>query len=300
MNYKLDAAYTTFSHVVPMLDQVATCFTFTEGPVWRGSDLLFSDINNSRTVRYQPLPEGPAISTFRTPSGNANGLTLDHEGRLLACEHSGRRVSRIDARGKVETIADNFEGKRLNSPNDIVVRSDGAIFFTDPPYGLPYHTEGKELPYNGVYRVDRDGKINLLVDDFERPNGLAFSPDESHLYVDDSQLGHIRRFDVAADGSISGGRVWAELRAGPGEGGVPDGMKIDREGRVYCTGPAGVWIFEPGGRFIGRILTPEVPANLAWGDSDWSTLYITAHSSVYRLRMNVPGIPVGKAARRAP
>ncbi|HLZ07637.1 MAG TPA: SMP-30/gluconolactonase/LRE family protein [Chloroflexota bacterium] len=300
MNYKLDAAYTTFSHVVPMLDQVATGFTFTEGPVWRGSDLLFSDINNSRTVRYQPLPEGPAISTFRTPSGNANGLTLDHEGRLLACEHSGRRVSRIDARGKVETIADNFEGKRLNSPNDIVVRSDGAIFFTDPPYGLPYHTEGKELPYNGVYRVDRDGKINLLVDDFERPNGLAFSPDESHLYVDDSQLGHIRRFDVAADGSISGGRVWAELRAGPGEGGVPDGMKIDREGRVYCTGPAGVWIFEPGGRFIGRILTPEVPANLAWGDSDWSTLYITAHSSVYRLRMNVPGIPVGKAARRAP
>jgi gluconolactonase len=281
-----------------MLDQIATGFIFTEGPVWRGSDLLFSDINNSRTVRYQPLPEGPAISTFRTPSGNANGLTLDHEGRLLACEHSGRRVSRVDHKGKVETIADNFEGKRLNSPNDIVVRSDGAIFFTDPPYGLPYLTDGKELPYNGVYRVDKNGKIDLLVDDFERPNGLAFSPDERSLYVDDSQLGHIRRFDVAADGSISGGRVWAELKAGPGEGGVPDGMKVDREGHVYCTGPAGVWIFEPTGRYIGRIMTPEVPANLAWGDADWSTLYITAHSSVYRLRMNVPGIPVGKEAAR--
>ena len=298
MNYRLDAAYTTFSHVVPMLDQIATGFIFTEGPVWRGSDLLFSDINNSRTVRYQPLPEGPAISTFRTPSGNANGLTLDHEGRLLACEHSGRRVSRVDHKGKVETIADNFEGKRLNSPNDIVVRSDGAIFFTDPPYGLPYLTEGKELPYNGVYRVDKNGKINLLVDDFERPNGLAFSPDERSLYVDDSQLGHIRRFDVAADGSISGGRVWAELKAGPGEGGVADGMKVDREGHVYCTGPAGVWIFEPTGRYIGRIMTPEVPANLAWGDADWSTLYITAHSSVYRVRMNVPGMPVGKEAAR--
>jgi sugar lactone lactonase YvrE len=298
MNYRLDAAYTTFSRVVPTLDQVATGFIFTEGPVWRGSDLLFSDINNSRTVRYQPLTEGPAISTFRTPSGNANGLTLDHEGKLLACEHSGRRVSRIDHKGKVETIADNFEGKRLNSPNDIVVRSDGAIFFTDPPYGLPYLTEGKELPYNGVYRVDADGRINLLADDFERPNGLAFSPDERSLYVDDSQLGHIRRFDVAADGSVSGGRVWAELKAGPGEGGVADGMKVDQEGHVYCTGPAGVWIFEPGGRYIGRIMTPEVPANLAWGDADWSTLYITAHSSVYRLRMGVPGIPVGKEARR--
>jgi gluconolactonase len=299
MNYKLDPTYPTFAHVVPTLEQIATGFVFTEGPVWRGSDLLFSDINNNRTVRYQPLPEGPAITTFRTPSNHANGLTLDHDGRVLACEHSGRRVSRIDHDGKVETIADNYEGKRLNSPNDLVVRSDGTIFFTDPPYGLPYQTEGKELPFNGVYRVDPTGRVHLLVDDFERPNGLAFSPDEQALYVDDTVRGHIRRFDVAADGTLSGGRIWAELKAAPGETGVPDGMKVDLEGHVYCTGPGGVWIFEPGGRFVGRIVMPEVTANLAWGDADWSTLYLTATSSLYRLRMKVPGIPVGRDARRA-
>jgi gluconolactonase len=281
-----------------MLDRVATGFGFTEGPVWRGDDLLFSDIPNSRTIRYQPGFGGAEITTFRHPTGNANGLTLDHEGRVLACEHSGRRVSRIDHAGKVETVADNYEGKRLNSPNDVVVRSDGSIFFTDPPYGLPRQTEGKELPHNGVYRVDVEGKIQLLVDDFERPNGLAFSPDERTLYVDDSARAHIRAFDVATDGSLSRGRVLAELPAGPGEHGVPDGMKVDQNGNIYCTGAAGVWIFDWNGRFLGRVVMPEVPANLAWGDADWRTLYITAQTSLYRLRMNVPGIPVGRAAKR--
>lgn len=299
MDYRLEDAYPTFRRLVPMLDCVATGFTFTEGPVWRGDDLLFSDIPNNRTIRYRPLPEGPEITTFRTPSGNANGLTLDRQGRLLACEHSGRRVSRVDESGRAETVVDSYKGKRLNSPNDVVVRSDGSIFFTDPPYGLRNGTEGKELDFNGVYRIDPRGELHLLVDDFDRPNGLAFTPDERRLLIDDTVRGHIRVFDVAGDGSLSNGRVFAELKGAPGERGAPDGMKVDSEGNVYCTGPAGVWVFDPNGRFLGRIVTPEVPANLAWGDPDWRTLYITARTSLYRIRLAVPGIPVGLAAARA-
>lgn len=298
MHYQLEPAYPLFPRIVPMLEQVACGFGFTEGPVWRGEELLFSDIPNSRTVRYRPGAGGAEISTFRHPTGNANGLTLDHQGRVLACEHSGRRVSRVGQDGKVETVADRYEGKRLNSPNDVVVRSDGTIYFTDPPYGLPHHTEGKELPFNGVYRLDPAGKLHLLSDDFERPNGLAFSPDERTLYVDDSYKYHIRAFDVAPDGSLSGSHVFAELKPGPGEGGVPDGMKVDQEGNVYCTGPAGVWIFDPNGRKLGRIVMTEVPANLAWGDADWQTLYVTARTSLYRIRLSVPGIPVGPAATK--
>jgi sugar lactone lactonase YvrE len=297
MDFRFEDAYPTFRKLVPMVDRIATGFTFTEGPVWRGDGLLFSDIPNSRTIRYRPLPEGPEITTFRQPTGNANGLTLDRHGNVLACEHSGRRVSRVDANGRAETVVDNYQGKKLNSPNDVVVRSDGSIFFTDPPYGLPRGTVGKELDVNGVYRLDTGGTLQLIADDFERPNGLAFSPDERTLYVDDSARGHIRAFDVASDGSLSSGRVFAEMRGQPGEQGVPDGMKVDQEGNVYCTGPNGIWVYEPSGRFLGRIVLPEVPANLAWGDADWHTLYITARRSLYRLRIAVPGIPVGMAAR---
>jgi gluconolactonase len=298
MEYHLEETHPLFRRLVPMLDRVATGFSFTEGPVWRGDDLLFSDIPNSRTIRYRALPEGPELTTFRHPSGNANGLTLDRRGNLLACEHSGRRVSRVDARGRVETVVDNYQGKRLNSPNDVVVRSDGSIFFTDPPYGLRNQTEGKELAFNGVYRVDPAGQIHLLVDDFERPNGLAFSPDEQTLYVDDSARAHIRAFDVAADGTLSNGRVWAELKGKEGERGVPDGMKVDVEGNVYCTGAGGIWLFSTTGRPLGRIVMPEVTANLAWGDADWRTLYATASTSVYRFRLHIPGVPVGLAAGR--
>ena len=297
MDYRLEDAYPTFRKLVPMVDRIATGFTFTEGPVWRGDDLLFSDIPNSRTIRYRPTAEGPEITTFRTPTGNANGLTLDRHGNLLCCEHSGRRVSRVDSNGRVETVVDNYQGKKLNSPNDVVVRTDGSIFFTDPPYGLPRATVGKELDVNGVYRLDPGGTLHLIAEDFERPNGLAFSPDERTLYVDDSSRGHNRAFDVASDGSISNGRVFAELRGQPGDQGVPDGMKVDQEGHVYCTGPNGIWAYEPSGRFLGRIVLPEVPANLAWGDADWHTLYITARRSLYRLRIAVAGIPVGMAAR---
>jgi sugar lactone lactonase YvrE len=252
---------------------------------------LFSDIPNSRTVRYRPLPEGPEITTFRHPTGNSNGLTLDLQGNLIACEHSTRRVTRVDANGTVETLADAYEGKRLNSPNDVIVRSDGAIFFTDPPYGLRNLSEGKELPFNGVYRLDANGSLHLLADDFERPNGLAFSPDEKTLYVDDSARFHIRAFDASPDGSLSGSRVLAELKPRPDERGVPDGMKVDSEGNIYCTGPGGVWIFNTAGRLLGRIVMPEVTANLAWGDADLSTLYLTGSTSLYRLRLSVPGLP---------
>jgi gluconolactonase len=297
VEYRFEDAYPLFRRLVPMLDRIATGFTFTEGPVWRGDDLLFSDIPNSRTVRYRALREGPEITTFRAPSGNANGLTLDLQDDVLACEHSGRRVSRIRRDGAVETVADRYQGKRLNSPNDVVVRTDGAIFFTDPPYGLPRQTEGKELAFNGVYRVDPGGAVTLLVDDFERPNGLAFSPDERVLYIDDSARAHIRAFDVAPDGSLSNGRIWAEMKGGPGERGVPDGMKVDVEGNVYCTGAGGVWIFAANGRYLGRIHMPEVTANLAWGGEDDRTLYLTATTSVYRIRLAVPGIPVGSRRR---
>jgi gluconolactonase len=202
-------------------------------------------------------------------------------------------VSRVDASGNVTTLADAYQGKRLNSPNDVIVRSDGTIFFTDPPYGLRNMSEGKELPFNGVYRLATDGALQLLVDDFDRPNGLALSPDEKTLYVDDSARFHIRAFDVSSDGSLSNGRVLAEMAAKPGERGVPDGMKVDSEGNIFCTGPGGVWVLSEAGRLLGRIVMPEVTANLAWGGSDLCTLYLTGSTSLYRLRLSVPGLPVG-------
>jgi sugar lactone lactonase YvrE len=294
VEYQLEDSNPLFRRMFGMLERVATGFTFTEGPVWRGDNLVFSDIPNSRTVRYRPLPEGPEITTFRHPTGNANGMTLDRQGNLIACEHTTRRVTRVDGQGQATTLVDAYEGKRLNSPNDVVVRSDGTIFFTDPPYGLPKMSEGKELAFNGVFRLDLDGTLHLLADDFERPNGLAFSPDETTLYVDDTARFHIRSFAVGADGSVSGGNVWAELKPRGDERGVPDGMKVDVDGHVFCTGPGGVWVLSDNGRPLGRILMPEVTANLAWGDADWRTLYLTGSTSLYRLRLNVRGIPVGR------
>lgn len=296
LDYRIEDLHPSVHQLLPLLDRVAGGFTFTEGPVWRGSDLLFSDIPNSRTVRYRPLAEGPEITTFRHPTGGANGLTLDREGNLIACEQIGRQLTRVDTSGQVQVLATHYEGKRLNSPNDVVVRSDGAIFFTDPPYGLRNFVQGKELSFNGVFRLDPNGTLAVVADDMDRPNGLAFSPDEKTLYVDDSARFHIRRFEVAADGSLSGGDVWTELKPKPEERGVPDGMKVNAQGNVFCTGPGGVWIFSDNGRVIGRIHMPEVTANLAWGDADWCALYMTASTSLYRLRVSAPGVKVGRAA----
>jgi len=293
MSLNIEVHDKAFHQIVPeeaILEQIAGGFGFTEGPVWCGDYLLFSDIPQNRIIRWRRLSEGPEVTTFRTPSGNSNGLTLDRSSRLIACEHSTRRVTRTENDGSITVLAERYQGKRLNSPNDVVVRSDGSIYFTDPPYGLTNMNEWKELPFNGVYRLAPDGELVLLVDDFDRPNGLAFSPDESILYVNDTARRHIRAFDVKPDGGISKGRTLIEMEGV--EPGAPDGMKIDSQGNIYCTGPGGFWIIAPGGKSLGRIMPPELPANLAWGDADWKSLYLTARPSVYRLRLNIPGVPV--------
>jgi sugar lactone lactonase YvrE len=284
------------------IERVAGGLGFTEGPVWRGTSLLFSDIPNRRIARWRRLPEGPELTTYAT--GNSNGLTLDRQGRVLAAEHGGRCVSRIADDGSRTVLAERFEGKRLNSPNDIVVKSDGSIYFTDPPYavqpsapGMPRPEgwwtapiPGKELPFNGVYRRSPDGALQLLVDDFALPNGLAFSPDESVLYIDDSARKHIRAFDVRPDGTLTNSRILLDMASE--DPGVPDGMKVDLQGNVFCTGPGGVWVCRPDGRRLGRIVLPELPANLAWGE-DGTVLFLTARTSVYRLPTKTRGALLG-------
>ena len=274
------------------LEQLGTGCEFTEGPVWHseGKYLLFSDIPANQMKKWT-AEEG--ITNFRVPSGKSNGLTYDKQGRLVTCEHANRRVSRTAADGTVETIASHYEGKRLNSPNDVIVKSDGSIYFSDPPYGLTadYGVEGEQdLDFQGVYRLSPDGQtLTLLVDDFDRPNGLCFSPDESILYIDDTERMHIRAFDVQPDGTIANGRIFAEEE---GDDGVPDGMKIDAHGNVYLTGPGGIWIFDTSGEHLGVLQTPERAANLGWGGDDWSTLFITASTSLYSIQCKVSGIPV--------
>ena len=274
------------------LTQLGTGCEFTEGPVWHaeGKFLLFSDIPANKMKKWT-AEEG--ITNFRVPSGKSNGLTYDKQGRLVTAEHANRRVSRTEADGTVVTIASHYEGKRLNSPNDVIVKSDGSIYFSDPPYGLTadYGVEGEQdLDFQGVYRLSPDGQtVTLLVDDFDRPNGLCFSPDESILYINDTERMHIRVFDVQSDGTIANGRIFAEEE---GEDGVPDGMKIDVHGNVYLTGPGGIWIFDPSGEHLGVIQISEQAANLGWGGDDWSTLFITASTSLYSIQCKVSGIPV--------
>ena len=284
------------------IERVAGGLAFTEGPVWRSNTLLFSDIPNNRIARWRRLPEGPELTTFTT--GRSNGLTLDREGGLLAAEHGGRCVSRIADDGKRTVLVERFEGKRLNSPNDIVVKSDGSIYFTDPPYAVQPSTpgmarpqgwwaapiEGKEQPCNGVYRLTSDGTLQLLADDFALPNGLAFSPDESVLYIDDSAHKHIRAFDVRPDGSLTKSRIVLDMAST--DPGVPDGLKVDEQGNVFSTGPGGVWVCRADGTFLGRIIVPELPANLAWGE-DSSVLFFTARTSVYRLQTRTRGTILG-------
>lgn len=256
---------------------VADGLDFTEGPVWHPDGyLLFSDIPADRIYRWR---DG-ALGVYREPSGNSNGLTLDRDGALLACEHGNRRVSRETPHGTV-TLSDQYEGRRLNSPNDLVVRSDGAIYFTDPPYGI--REEQRELPFNGVFRL-AEGALTLLATDFDRPNGIAFSPDERTLYVADTARHHVRAFDVAPDGSLGAGRIFAEMR----ESGRPDGMKVDRDGRLYvCAGS--LQVFAADGRPLGVVDCPQPPANCAWGD-DGFALYIAARTGVYRVRFSVHGV----------
>jgi gluconolactonase len=268
------------------LERVATGFRFTEGPVWLAEEtcLLFSDIPGNQIFKLKPNGQ---VVTFRQPSGNANGLAQDREGRLIACEHSNRRVTRTEKDGSIAVLADQFQGKKLNSPNDVVVKSDSAVYFTDPSCGIK--SDQQEQPIQGVYRLSPDGEqLTIVADDFEKPNGLAFSPDEKKLYVGDSQRRHIRVFDVQGDGTLSKSRIFFDMSSRvPGS---PDGMKVDVCGHIYCTGPRGVWIFDAEGNHLGTIVTPETAANCAWGDDDGRGLYITAVNSIYKIRVNNPGI----------
>jgi gluconolactonase len=265
---------------------VATGFQFTEGPVWFAEEkaLLFSDIPGNRVLK---LTSDGQVTVFRHPSGNSNGLTRDKQGCLIACEHGNRRLTRTEVDKTVTVLAERYGGRRLNSPNDVIVKSDGAFYFTDPPYGIRHDQE--EQPVRGVYRLSGSQSEPVLVaDDFEGPNGLAFSPDESRLYIDDSERRHIRVFDVQPDGSLSNGRIFCDMDID--KPGSPDGMKVDIQGNVYCTGPGGVWVLNNEGKHLGTIVMPEQPANCAWGDDDLRSLYITAQTSVYKIRTNIAGM----------
>lgn len=271
------------------LEKVAGDFQFIEGPIWHPDGfLLFSDIPADIIYKFASNQQ---VEVFRRPSGKANGNTLDKENRLLTAEHENRRVSRTEKDGKVITLADRYEGKRLNSPNDLVVKSDGSIYFTDPSYGVSKDRE--ELGFYGVYRLAPDGKLTLLVKDLVLPNGIAFSPDEQKLYVNNSEARYIAVYDVKPDGTVTNERLFADLKDAS-QGGVPDGLKVDLEGNVYSTGPGGVWILSPDGKLLGKISVPETATNLAWGESDRKTLYITAYTSLYRIRLKIAGVRPGK------
>jgi gluconolactonase len=263
-----------------------------EGPLWwkDGGYLVFSDIHNNRRMKYQP---GQAVSVLHESTNRSNGLTRDLQGRLVACEHDTRRVTRRELDGSLTVIANSFQGRRLNRPNDAVVKSDGAIYFTDP-WTLPSAPDQWDLTFAGVYRVSADlGTMTLLVDNFVTPNGIAFSPNESVLYVNDSRRAHIRAFDVLPNGTLAkqSDRVFADLSGS--EPGVPDGMKVDVEGNVYCGGSGGIWIVDPRGKKLGRIVHgAPATTNIAFGGDDWKTLFFTTRTQLGSVRVKVPGVPV--------
>jgi gluconolactonase len=267
-------------------ERLATGFVFTEGPLWHPDGFYyFVDVRKSMFYRLTP---GGKPEVLRENTGEGNGTTFDLEGRLIMCEGGNRRVTRTGADGKIEVLCDRYEGKRLNRPNDVVCRSDGSIYFTDP--GLRVPLGERELPYAAIYRIDPTGAVSMLAD-FEYPNGLAFSPDERTLYVANTRWAqYIHALEIGADGAMVRRRIFADMSSDETEG-VPDGMKVDVQGRVYCTGPGGTWVFSPDGTRLGIIRTPEVPANLAFGGPDLRTLFFTARTSVYSLRVKVPGQP---------
>ncbi len=263
---------------------VATGFGFTEGPVWDDAGFLYvSDETINKIYRLYPDGKQEEVIALGDPDGN----TFDRQHRLIDCASVLRAIIAVTPDGKYKILADHFEGKKLNSPNDVVVGPDGALYFTDPDMDL-VKGEKRELPFLGAFRLDAQGKLRLLTKELTEPNGLAFSPDGKRFYVDDSEQRNIRVYDVTADGGITNGRIFGEEPGGKGEG-VPDGMKVDTDGNLFVTGPRGIWIWSADGKHLGTIVMPEQPANLAWGDKDDRTLYITATTSVYRLRMKTPG-----------
>jgi gluconolactonase len=302
-----DAALDAIVAPSAQFEKLATGFSFTEGPVWvprrDGTEgyLLFSVPNDN--MIYRMSADGEAL-VFRTKSGysgfnigeyhqpGSNGLTLDKQGRLTIDQHGNRRVIRVEPRGNITVLADRYDGKKLNSPNDLVYKSDGSLYFTDPPFGLPnvFDDRRKELPFSGVYRV-AEGKVQLLAADLDAPNGLAFSPDERYLYVDNWNKNKkvVMRYEVQPDGTLAKGTIFFDMTFVPGETAL-DGLKVDQQGNVYVCGPGGIWILSPEGKHLGTLTPPEEAHNLAWGDDDGKTLYVTALSSIYRIRMSVAGV----------
>ena len=281
------------------IEALGRCYNIAEGPLWHksGGYLLFSNIGDNQRLKWASQ-EGITVEGENT--NGANGLTWDQQGRLVICEGDARRVTRMETDGSTTVVADRYEGTRLNQPNDVVVKSDGSIYFTDP--GAP--DPELDMDFCGVYRISPDlSTITLLVRDFVLPNGLCFSPDESILYIGDSEgvsknednmlrgIGHIRAFDVSPDGGLTNGRVFCEMRAD--RSGIPDGMQVDVEGNLYCTGPGGVWVLDPSGKHLGTILTDaDQTTNCAWGGGDWRTLFITTRDTIFRIQLNIPGMPV--------
>lgn len=272
-----------FDHT-PGVECVATGMVFTEGPLWidEGEYLLFSDIPGNRIMK---LDKRGKISTWWEESGNANGLARSPRGGILVCQHRLRRLLEVEPHSGNRVVADRYTDLRLNSPNDVVTRSDGTIYFTDPPFGIS--PSEQELPFQGLFMVTpAEEKVVCVADDLDRPNGLAFSVDEKHLFVDDSAKNHIRIFNVSTDGSLAGGDVFFTMT---GSGGSADGMKVDILGNIYCTGPGGLWVVDPSGRHLGTLFLPEKPSNCAFGGVDRTSLFITAESSLYRVKVRVPG-----------
>ena len=311
----------------PKVFKLAEGFKFTEGPIWVNKDggyLLFSDPNANTIYKYKPNGnEEGNLEVFRTPSGysgpdiaeygqpGSNGLTFDPQGRLTINQHGNHRVLRDEKDGTQTILADSYEGKRLNSPNDLVYRSDGTLFFTDPPFGFPkaFEDARKQLPFSGVFSIYR-GKLQLVSKDFTGPNGIALSPDEKYLYVgnwprvltgqhpragDDpiNEIGEkhkvIMRYEVQADGTLRNGTLFFDFTSAPGEDGL-DGIKVDQKGNLYVSAPGGLWVISPEGKHLGTIITPRHPHNMAWGDADGKTLYLCARSGLYRIRLNIPGV----------
>ena len=266
------------------LTRVGTGFGFTEGPVWDPHGFLYvSDENLNKIFRLFPDGHREEVISLGDPDGN----TFDQHLRLLDCASVLRAVIRIDSDGRYTILADHYQNKRFNSPNDLVIGPDGALYFTDPTLDLP-KGEAQEIPYQGVYRLDANGEVRLLTRDLVQPNGLAFSPDGKHLYIDDSERRDIRVYDFVPGGMLANGRQFG-VEPGPPHVADPDGMRVDQQGNIFVTGPLGIWVWDPAGHHLGTIVMPEQPANLTWGEPDYGTLFITATTSVYRLRTRVKG-----------